>query len=146
MSLAGLQKNLYKLLFDNNMNVAELERRAGLNKNNVYYVLTGKTRNPSAHILQSVADVFNTTVKDLYESENINMNSSHHSLDLLSAVCLSVIKQIKLANYDFEIDEITAAIKDVYDYSKYNSLRFPDVNYTKWILKQKSLAKSTLIS
>ena len=66
MSYTTLQKNLEKIIKDRNYQITELERRAGLKKNNIYNILKGISKKPSAELLQAVADALGVTVKDLY--------------------------------------------------------------------------------
>ncbi len=54
-----------------NLSVSTLEREAGLKTHAVQNILRGKSRKPSAELLQAVADVLGCTIKELLESQEI---------------------------------------------------------------------------
>ncbi len=54
-----------------NFSILTLEREAGLKTHSVRNILRGKSKRPSADILQAVADVLGCTVKDLLQNQEI---------------------------------------------------------------------------
>lgn len=54
-----------------NLSILTLEREAGLKTHAVRNILRGKSKRPSADILQAVADVLGCTVKDLLTNQDI---------------------------------------------------------------------------
>lgn len=54
-----------------NLSIHTLEREAGLKTHAVRNILRGKSKRPSADILQAVADVLGCTVKDLLTNQDI---------------------------------------------------------------------------
>ena len=51
MSYTTLQKNLERIVKDRNYQITELERKAGLKKNNIYNIIKGISKKPSAELL-----------------------------------------------------------------------------------------------
>jgi transcriptional regulator with XRE-family HTH domain len=146
MTLSIIQKNLQKLIREHNLTIAVVERLAGLKKNNLYNIIRGTTKQPSIHVLKAVAEVFKITVNDLYSNDDLVESPYNEMLKLLNEICNMVIKEIMISQYNLTHSEITKIISEVYEWSTYNSMKVADYNYIKWILKQKSLANSTIIA
>lgn len=53
-----------------NLSILMLEREAGLKNHAVRNILRGKSKRPSADILQAIADVLGCTVKELLENQD----------------------------------------------------------------------------
>ncbi|MDN3031260.1 MAG: helix-turn-helix transcriptional regulator [Candidatus Tisiphia sp.] len=138
MSYNALQKNLEKLIKDHNYQIADLERKAGLRKNNVYNIIKGISRKPSAELLQAVADVFGLTVKDLFTmpTESYPFLTSE-DLDLLIQVAEQVIIEIKAQQLSVSCNDATLIINEVFNYSSESKLTLPDEKFIKWVLKHK---------
>ncbi|OZG31475.1 MULTISPECIES: helix-turn-helix domain-containing protein [Rickettsieae] len=138
MSYNALQKNLEKLIKDHNYQIADLERKAGLRKNNVYNIIKGISRKPSAELLQAVADVFGLTVKDLFTmpTESYPFLTSE-DLDLLIKVAEQVIIEIKAQQLSVSCNDATLIINEVFNYSSESKLTLPDEKFIKWVLKHK---------
>ncbi len=138
MSYTALQKNLEKLIKDHNYQIADLERKAGLRKNNIYNIIKGISKKPSAELLQAVADVFGLTVKDLFTMPTQSSPSlTSEDLDLLTTVAQQVIAEIKVQQLKVSGIDVTSIINEVFDYSVESQLPIADEKFIKWILKQK---------
>ncbi len=138
MSYNALQKNLEKLIKDHNYHIADLERKAGLRKNNIYNIIKGISKKPSAELLQAVADVFGLTVKDLFTMPTESYPSlTSEDLDLLIKVAEQVIVEIKAQQISVSCNDVTSIINEVFSYSSESKLTLPDEKFIKWVLKQK---------
>lgn len=138
MSYNTLQKNLEKLIKDNNYQIADLERKAGVRKNNIYNIIKGISKKPSAELLQAVADVFGVTIKDLFTIPTTSYPSlTPEDLDLLIKVAERVILEIKAQRLNVSCVDVTLMINEVFNYSSESKLPTPDEKFIKWILKQK---------
>lgn len=62
-----------------NLSILMLEREAGLKNHAVRNILRGKSKRPSADILQAIADVLGCTVKELLENQDIFQNNLSES-------------------------------------------------------------------
>ncbi|WP_367363993.1 helix-turn-helix domain-containing protein [Candidatus Tisiphia endosymbiont of Nedyus quadrimaculatus] len=138
MSYTTLQKNLDKIIKDRNYQVTELERKAGLKKNNIYNILKGISKKPSAELLQTVADVLGVTVKDLYnpfiETKNYLNNDD---FELMEKVLKTVIEEIK--NLKLEVTEVDLVniMLEVFNYSKPEPKKELEKRFINWILQQR---------
>jgi transcriptional regulator with XRE-family HTH domain len=138
MSYTTLQKNLDKIIKDRNYQVTELERKAGLKKNNIYNILKGISKKPSAELLQTVADVLGVTVKDLYnpfiETKNCLNNDD---FELMEKVLKTVIEEIK--NLKLEVTEVDLVniMLEVFNYSKPEPKKELEKRFINWILQQR---------
>ncbi|WP_342278549.1 helix-turn-helix transcriptional regulator [Candidatus Tisiphia endosymbiont of Myopa tessellatipennis] len=138
MSYTTLQKNLDKIIKDRNYQVTELERKAGLKKNNIYNILKGISKKPSAELLQTVADVLGVTVKDLYnpfiETKNYLNNDD---FELMEKILKTVIEEIK--NLKLEVTEVDLVniMLEVFNYSKPEPKKELEKRFINWILQQR---------
>ncbi len=138
MSYAALQKNLEKLIKEHNYQIADLERKAGLRKNNIYNIIKGISKKPSAELLQAVADVCGLIVKDLFTTPTSSYPSlTSEDLDLLTTVAQQVIAEIKAQQFKLSCIDVTSIINEVFNYSVESKLSVADEKFIKWILKQK---------
>jgi transcriptional regulator with XRE-family HTH domain len=142
MSYNSLKKNLERLVKDNDYQIAELERRASLKKNNVYNILKGITKKPSAEILQAIADVFGITVKDLYNDYKLPpavLNDADYSL--LIETCSCVIKCLQKEKVDVSCADVTILINETFSFAKDNNADMPDEKFIKWQIKYKFIER-----
>ena len=131
---------LLKLIKANNYQISDLERRTGVGKNNIYNIVKGVTKKPSAEVLQAIADFFNITVRDLLEeTKSMNPSLKHDDLDLLSRIFSSIIKELKNNNLEIPCSEVTAMLNEAFLYSKDSNSNVADEKFIKWIIKYKYL-------
>lgn len=142
MTSSVLQQNLEKIIKERNFNISELERKAGLKKNNIYFILKGISKKPSAGILQAVADALGITVKDLYaptiEATNY-LNNDH--FELMEKTLKHVIEEVKLLNMQVTDVEFINIFLEVFRYSKQDPKKEPDKRFINWILQQRKFNK-----
>ncbi|WP_341751195.1 MULTISPECIES: helix-turn-helix domain-containing protein [unclassified Candidatus Tisiphia] len=138
MSYTTLQKNLDKIIKDRNYQVTELERKAGLKKNNIYNILKGISKKPSAELLQTVADVLGVTVKDLYnpfiETKNYLNNDD---FELMEKVLKTVIEEVKNLKLEVTEVDIVNIMLEVFNYSKPEPKKELEKRFINWILQQR---------
>ena len=138
MSYTTLQKNLDKIIKDRNYQVTELERKAGLKKNNIYNILKGISKKPSAELLQTVADVLGVTVKDLYnpfiEKKNYLNNDD---FELMEKVLKTVIEEVKNLKLEVTEVDIVNIMLEVFNYSKPEPKKELEKRFINWILQQR---------
>ena len=108
MSYQILKRNLETIIKQKCLNITELERKAGLKKNNIYNITRGLSKNPSIETIQRIADALGITLKELYKedfseekSENNFLNQDH--LMLLDKVVSTVVGEV--INLDLRITE-----------------------------------------
>lgn len=138
MSYTTLQKNLEKYIKERNYQITELERKAGLKKNNIYNILKGSSKKPSAELLQAVADALGITVKDLYTPATETRDYlNNDDLELMEKVLKSIIEAIKKLNLQVTEVEIVNIVLEVFRYSKPDPKKEIDKKFINWILHQR---------
>lgn len=70
-----LAANLRQLLLAKNISEAELARQTNVPQPTLHKILSGKTSDPRASTLKSLADFFNTTIDDLMTGENAKIHT-----------------------------------------------------------------------
>lgn len=138
MSYTTLQKNLGKIIKDRNYQITELERKAGLKKNNIYNILKGMSKKPSAELLQAVADALGVTVKDLYNPlVETRDYLNNEDFDLMEKVIKTIIEEVK--NLKLKVTEVDLVniILEVFNYSKPEPKKELDKKFINWILQQR---------
>jgi len=138
MSYTTLQRNLEKIIKDRNYQITELERKSGLKKNNIYNILKGISKKPSAELLQTVADALGVTVKDLYNpSVEIRGYLSNDDFELIEKILKNIIEEVK--NLKLKVTEVDLIniILEVFNYSKLEPKKELDKRFINWILHQR---------
>lgn len=144
MSYQILKKNLESIIKQKCLNITELERKAGLKKNNIYNITRGLSKNPSIETIQRIADALGITLKELYKedffeerSENNFLNQDH--LKLLDKVVNTVVEEV--INLDLRITEsrLLNVIMEIFKYQKLEPKEQIDKKFVNWILHKESL-------
>jgi len=63
--MTNLNKKLSQLMNQKNISAGDIEKTTGLNKNTIYSILTGHSKNPGVHNLQLIAKALNVTLESL---------------------------------------------------------------------------------
>lgn len=147
--LSPLQMQLKKRLQDNGLSANALEKRAGLKPSAVQNILQGKSKHPTAVLLQAISKELNCSVSDLLDQnqsekqekpiEKVNWNSKLYVEaiqlveDLLSKEKIEVTKEVVLKYAD-----------EIYRYSlKEGNL---DHRFAQWLIEQYLLPNQNKIS
>lgn len=143
MSNSALQKNLERLIKEKDYQIAGLERRAGLRKNNIYNILKGLSKKPSAEILQSIADTLGVSVKDLYSSSTSSrkfLNKDDYSL--IEKVIKKTTETTQNLNIEMTLVDFINVTKEIFEYSAISETNEPDDRFIRWTLQQKFKSKN----
>jgi len=138
MSYTTLQKNLERIVKDRNYQITELERKAGLKKNNIYNIIKGISKKPSAELLQSVADALGITIKDLYNPAIENtVYLNDNDFKLMENVLKSIIEEAQKIQLKITEVELTNIMLEVFKYSKPDPKQNIDKKFINWLLHQR---------
>jgi len=138
MSYATLQKNLENFIKDRNYQVTELERKAGLKKNNIYNILKGISKKPSAELLQAVAEALGVTIQDLYNpSVKISDYLDNNDFTLMEKILKHTIGEIQNLNLQVTEVDLVNIILEIFHYSKPDPIKNLDKKFINWILQQR---------
>lgn len=133
------------------MTAYSLERRAGLKSTAVHNILSGRSKNPSIHIMQSIAKALNCSVSDLIGEDSSLPNElpklntppkiesnqiANHELYVkcLSYLC-SLLDKKKLW---LKKEQIINYVDEIYFYSNKKNLKKPDTHFSDWLIEKAS--------
>lgn len=130
-----------------NLSVASLEKEAGLKTHAVRNILRGKSKKPSAEILQAVSDVLGCSVKDLLEDQDLFseeqndfiadsefLNENYEYPKLLLETTQFVNDYISENQYEFTNQQVIKSIEEIFLYSLKKDPRKVDQTYGRWFL------------
>ena len=63
--MASLQVKISELMAQKKINAIDIEKETGLNRNTVYSIIAGNSKNPSAHNLQLIAQALGVTLESI---------------------------------------------------------------------------------
>lgn len=139
MSNTALQKNLEKFIKDGHYQIADLERKAGLSKNNIYNIVKGISKNPSADKLHAIATVLGIHVNDLFRSTigKDELQMTTEDFQLLERVVQDMIRVAQELGLKITCAQFSSAINQIFDYSITVGGYEPDEKFIRWTLQQK---------
>lgn len=74
-----IEKNLKKLLFENNLTPTELARQIDLPQQTIQRIVKGKIKNPHIKTLESIAKYFGMSAKDLSDEQSLFPNKNDNN-------------------------------------------------------------------
>ncbi len=142
----ALAKQLSTRMKAKNLSASMLEREAGLKAHAVLNILRGKSKRPSAHILQAIADTLGCTIPDLLghqeifqvdestQSKNELLNSPYDNPNLLQDVLQTVNEKIKKENLHLTVQQTLTCIEEIYLHSLQKKQQTIDPLFADWFL------------
>lgn len=126
MMSTPLAKQISARLTAKNLSVHMLEREAGLKAHAVQNILRGKSKKPSAELLQAVADVLGCTIKellgnhDIFQEEELTktkkeiLEGSYDQPELLEEIIKMVNKKIQASKEQLTTQQVLTCVQEVY--------------------------------
>jgi transcriptional regulator with XRE-family HTH domain len=127
-----------------NLSLAELEKEAGLKRHTVQNIMRGRSKRPSADIMQAVADVLGCSVKDLLTQQEIsyeeNLSQSNKELlsreyehpELFSEIVIFVNTALKNKENKLTIEQFISCIQEIYLHSLQKDPSQIDEEFAEW--------------
>ena len=140
-SVKNLQNYIHDVMQQKKIRVKDIEESTGLNKNTIYKILSGQSKNPSASNLQLIAKALSVSLESLITLENDidTKNLSHEEMKIfLEATDVTVNTLIK-KDIIPSVDNLIVLIKEVYQYSIKASPPKVEERFIHWLLDNKSL-------
>lgn len=155
----SISSHIRKRLTERGLSVHALEKQAGLKPSAVHNILYGRSKNPTAHTLQAIAQALDCSVADLINEENKedSVFSSLTEPRTDTSKCESISKQLNLADdwsMDLYLECLEAAthlikkfhislpknkfldyVEEIYLYSKGRGKKV-DKYFAEWLIKQ----------
>lgn len=141
-----LAKQIEMRMKARNLSVAALEREAGLTTHSVKNILRGKSKRPSAEVVQAVADVLGCTVKELLENTELFQaeeafvpkaemaEAPFDHPELLSQVVEVVLEGIAQRKASLTIKKALMCIEETYLHSLQKDASKVDQDFADWFL------------
>lgn len=137
-----LSRILKEKITEKGISTHALEKKAGLRPSAIQNILYGRSKNPSIHIIQAVAQALGCRVSDLIQEESSENVSSHASKNApwnqeLYLACFSKVHEIlKQEKKVLNRDKIHELVEELYLYSVSNDLKDPDHLFCSWMVKK----------
>ena len=139
MTFPNLKNNIEKALQEHNYTIAQLEKKAGLKKNNVYNILKGIIQNPSSNNIQAIADALEISVEDLLSSKSNHIYTDKmlkEDQKLILDISKKIIKLSQEYHVPISINDFCNLLKKTFEYNKSFDLKRIDENHLRWTLEQ----------
>lgn len=140
MSHELLQKNLRYLLKHNNYTLYNFEKTFSIGTNNVLNILSGKSKKPSAELIQTIADALHVSTKTLFTTDIEALPYfTHTSFVLLTNITKTIGEEVESLKLNLCYVDIINIIEEVYAYSTSTESHSTTVDkkFVHWLLKQK---------
>ncbi|MCC8371398.1 MAG: helix-turn-helix transcriptional regulator, partial [Rickettsia endosymbiont of Pseudomimeciton antennatum] len=116
--MVNLQTKLSSLMMQKNINAVEIEKKTGLSRNTVYSILYGSSKNPSANNLQLIAKALDISLEALVVNNEVNFEVlTVDQMKIFSKATSLTINMLIEKNLNFSFANLTALIKEVYEYA-----------------------------
>ncbi|WP_375333511.1 helix-turn-helix domain-containing protein [Candidatus Tisiphia endosymbiont of Xenochironomus xenolabis] len=116
--MVNLQIKLNSLMIQKNINAVEIEKKTGISRNTVYSILYGSSKNPSATNLQLIAKALDVNLEALVVDNEVNLEvMTVDQMKIFSKSTSVTINMLTEKNLNFSFANLTALIKEVYEYS-----------------------------
>lgn len=138
--MAQLHKKISQLMAEKNITATDIQRTTGLNRNTVYSIIAGNSKNPSASNLQLIAKALDVSLDNFLIDEATTPlgNLNKEQLICYKEVTIRIIDTLLNKELDIGMDKLIDLIKETYQYSIKSSPHDIDQRFIEWIIdKQK---------
>ncbi|MDX2049782.1 MAG: helix-turn-helix transcriptional regulator [Rickettsiaceae bacterium] len=126
------------------LTINKLEKKAGLKAGSIYNILSGRSKNPSFFIIQSIANALDCSVSEFIENSDDQdvslkkMHSQEHQLEidgnLYHATVTYLLNILKSKKISLTREKFIYLTEEVYCYSAKIGTSEVDKNFVNWIL------------
>ncbi|MBP6951577.1 MAG: helix-turn-helix transcriptional regulator [Alphaproteobacteria bacterium] len=140
----SIAKHISTRMRAKNLTLTALEKEAGLKPSAVQNILRGRSKRPSADILQAVADVLGCSVKELltqqetsYEEDLAQSNTKllsreYEHPELFSEIVNFVNNALKNKENKLTIEQFMSCIQEIYLHSLQKDPNHMDEEFAEW--------------
>ena len=134
--MSSLPKKISQLMTSKKINAVDIERETGLNRNTVYSIVAGRSKNPSAQNLQLIAQALGVTLESiLMDEEEMRINSlSEQQMQAFAATTSATVNIIVANKLNFSLDKLISIIREVYKYTLKATPPSVDERFIDWLL------------
>ena len=142
----SIAKHISTRMRAKNLSLSELEKEAGLKRNTVQNIMRGRSKRPSADILQAVADVLGCGVKELLAQQESsyeeNLTQSNTKLlsheyehpELFSEIVNFVNHALKNKENKLTIEQFMSCVQEIYLHSLQKDPNHMDEEFAQWCI------------
>lgn len=134
--MSNLQIKLNELMTQKKLSTADIERETGLNRNTVYSIISGTSKNPSAYNLQLIAKALGVNIESLLLDEtDIKTNIiTYEQMKVFADAAHATVNIVIKKEMDCSLNKLISLIKEVYEYSLKSNPPCVDEKFIDWLL------------
>ena len=134
--MASLQIKISELMAQKKINAVDIEKETGLNRNTVYSIVAGNSKNPSAHNLQLIASSLGVTLESILIDEESTpvTDLSNEQMKAFASAAHTAIDTIISRKLNFPLPKLISIIKEVYQYALKSDPPCVDEKFADWLL------------
>ena len=134
--MTNIQVKISELMTHKKINAIDIEKETGLNRNTVYSIIAGNSKNPSAYNLLLIAKALGVTLESiLIDGEEIEITSlSNQQMIAFAEATSTTINVIIARELNLPLTKLITIIKEVYQYALKADPPSVDSRFVDWLL------------
>jgi len=134
--MATLQNKISHLMTEKKINAIDIEKETGLNRNTVYSIMAGNSKNPSAYNLQLIASALGVSLESILLDEESTpvTDLSDQQMKVFASAAHIAIDTIISKKLNFPLLKLISIIKEVYQYALKANPPCVDEKFADWLL------------
>ena len=134
--MGDIQQRITRLMSERKINAVDIEKETGLNRNTVYSILAGNSKNPSAYNLHLITTVLGVPLEAILIDEEITPVTilSNEQMKAFANATHITIDTIIAKKMNFPLTKLISIIKEVYQYALKSNPPEVDEKFADWIL------------
>lgn len=138
----NIKVKIMEYLEDYDSSIQAFERKAKLNRNAVYSILTNKSKSPNIETVLKIADALNCSLDDLLERKNFTRKSTQGlfkiqlNISLFMSICSYLSDHIEQNQIDdSNLGHIIDSIEEIYKYCLSQEIGVVDKKFATWYIQ-----------
>ena len=136
--MIDLQKKLTKLMHDKGMSAVDIEKSTGINRNTIYSILAGNSKQPSANNLYLIAKALSISLESFFTNqEDLSFeNLTPEQIKIFNEAVNCITDIVIEKNITLSMDKLYSLIKELYQYSINTNPPNIDNKFAHWLLNK----------
>lgn len=136
-SIKSLRNNLNDIMKQKGIRVKDIQESTGLNRNTIYKILSGQSKNPTATNLRLISQALGISVNYLFDN-NVEVENFHtlsnEEVNIYMEASIAILNLIQQKNKQLSLNQIASKTKEIYEYTLKNKLSTVDDKFINWII------------
>ena len=134
--MTALRDKISHLMAERKVNAIDIEKETGLNRNTVYSIIAGSSKNPSAYNLHLIATALGVTLESILIDEESTpvTDLSNEQMKAFADAAHTAINTIISKKLNFPLPKLISIIKEVYQYALKSNPPCVDEKFADWLL------------